>query len=138
VLVQLQRATLNFVMSVRMEQLGSNWTDFCDIWYLSIFRNSVKKSQALLKSDKNNGYFRWRPAYIYDNISLSSSCNANVFDENCRENQNTYFTLNNCFPKIVPFMLKSMVQPDRPQVTLRLMLVACWKTKAIQRHTQNV
>jgi hypothetical protein len=27
--------------SVRMEQLGSHWTDFYEIWYLCIFRNSV-------------------------------------------------------------------------------------------------
>jgi hypothetical protein len=28
-----------------MEQLGSHWTDFHEIWYLSIFRNSVGKIQ---------------------------------------------------------------------------------------------
>ena len=49
--------------SVRME-LGSYWADFREIWYLSIFRNSVEKIKHLLKSDKNNGYFTWRPTYI--------------------------------------------------------------------------
>ena len=29
--------------SVRMKQLGSHWTDFHEIWYLSIFLKSVKK-----------------------------------------------------------------------------------------------
>jgi hypothetical protein len=29
--------------SVRMEQLGSHWTDFNEIWYVSIFRKYVKK-----------------------------------------------------------------------------------------------
>ena len=43
--------------SVRMEQLDSNWTDFHEIWYLSIFRESVEKIQVSLKSDKNIGYF---------------------------------------------------------------------------------
>ena len=42
-------------MSVRTEQLGSKWTDFHDIWYLSIFRKSAEQIQASLKSDKNNG-----------------------------------------------------------------------------------
>ena len=28
--------------------------------------------QASLKSDKNNGYFTWRPMYMYGNISLIS------------------------------------------------------------------
>ena len=49
--------------------------DFHEIWYLSIFRNSVAKIQVLLKSNKHNRYanFTWRPTYIYDNISLISS-----------------------------------------------------------------
>jgi len=31
--------------SVRMKQLGSHWTDFHEIWHLSIFRKYVKKIQ---------------------------------------------------------------------------------------------
>jgi len=38
-----------------MEQLGSQWTDFRETWYLSIFGKSVGKIQVLLKSGKNNG-----------------------------------------------------------------------------------
>ena len=41
--------------SVRLE-LGSHWTDFREIWYLSIFRKSVKKIQVSLKSDENDWY----------------------------------------------------------------------------------
>jgi hypothetical protein len=43
--------------SVLMEQLGSHWTDFNEISYLSIVRKYVMKIEVLLKSDKNNGYF---------------------------------------------------------------------------------
>jgi hypothetical protein len=39
---------------------------------MSIFRKSVEKGQVLLKPDEYNGYFTWRPMYIYD-ILLSSS-----------------------------------------------------------------
>jgi hypothetical protein len=60
------------ILSVRMEQFGSHWTDFREIWYLSIFRKSVEKIQVSLKSVENNGYFIWIPVYIYD-ISLDSS-----------------------------------------------------------------
>ena len=52
---KLQKATISFITSVRMEQLGSHWTDFNEIWYLSIFRKSDEKIQVLFKSDKNNG-----------------------------------------------------------------------------------
>jgi hypothetical protein len=59
--------------SVRMVQLGSQWKDFYQILYLSIFRKSVEKIKFSLKSDKKNGHFAWRPMYIYENISLHSS-----------------------------------------------------------------
>ena len=39
--------------------------------------------------------------YIYNN-SLSSSQNEIYFRQSNRENQNTYFMLNNCLPKIMP------------------------------------
>ena len=53
-------ATIKFMsvrLSIHMEHLGSHSTDFHDIWYASIFQNSVEKIQISLKSDKNNGYF---------------------------------------------------------------------------------
>jgi hypothetical protein len=58
---KLRKATVSFVMSVclpvRMEKLGSHWTDFYEILYMKIFRKSVEKIQVSVKSDKNNGYF---------------------------------------------------------------------------------
>jgi len=54
---KLRKATNSFAMSlcpsVRMEQPGCHWTDFHDIWYLSIFRKTVVKIKVSLKSDKN-------------------------------------------------------------------------------------
>jgi hypothetical protein len=58
-----------------MEQLGSHWTRFNEIWYLSIFRKSVKEIEVWLIFDKNEEYFTWRRFHIYDNISLNSSYN---------------------------------------------------------------
>jgi len=40
---------------------------------LRITGKFFEKIQVSLKSDKNSWYFAWRPMYIYDNISLSSS-----------------------------------------------------------------
>jgi len=42
-----------------------------DIWLF--FQKPIKEIQVFLKSGKNNGHFTWRPMYIYDTISLSSS-----------------------------------------------------------------
>ena len=58
--------------SARVEQLGSHRTDFYEIgYYASIFRKSTQRIQVSLKSDKNNGYFTWRPICIYDYTSCS-------------------------------------------------------------------
>ena len=54
---KLRKATVSFVMSVRMGKLGSHRTDFDEIVYLEIFRKTVQKIQVSLKSDKNNGCF---------------------------------------------------------------------------------
>ena len=62
---KIARAAIGFVtsvcLSVRTEHLGWHWTDFYQIWYVSIFRKSVEKFEVRLKSDKNIGYFtrRW-------------------------------------------------------------------------------
>jgi len=54
---KLRKATISYIMSVhlsvRMEQLGSHWEEFHEIWYLRIFRKSVENIQVSLKSDKN-------------------------------------------------------------------------------------
>ena len=68
-----KRLLASSCLSVCMKQLVSHWTDFHEIWYRSIFRKSVMEIQVSLKSDSNNGYFTWRPKYIYGNISPNSS-----------------------------------------------------------------
>jgi len=40
---------------------------------MNILLKSVEKIQFLLKSGKNNGYFIWRPVYIYGSISPNYS-----------------------------------------------------------------
>jgi len=49
-------------------------------WYLSIFRNSFVKIKISIKYEENNGYFTWRPMYIYD-ISLPSPYNKKFVSE---------------------------------------------------------
>ena len=83
---------------VHMEKLGSQWTDFHEIWYFSIFpkKNTADKIQVSWKSD-----------YMQTNIHFWSDL-AQFFlewDKSCRENQNTYFVSSNFFfSKIVSFM----------------------------------
>jgi hypothetical protein len=102
-----------------MEQLGSHTTDFNEIWYLSIFRKSVDKFEVLLKYDTNNGYFTWRPLYIYGNMTRITGtlhedlCTFMVIfrliitimrhvseKKSCRENHNTHFIFSILPPRI--------------------------------------
>jgi hypothetical protein len=78
-----QSVCLFFCMSICLsfgsEQLGSYWTDFHLIWYLSIFLKCGDKIKVLYKSDKHKGYFTCRPMYIYHSIPLNSSYNENCY-----------------------------------------------------------
>ena len=74
---KLRKATIGFIMSIRlsarMEQVGSQRTDFGETWYLSFFRKCVQQFQDSLKSEKNSRNFIWRRFHTYNNISLNSS-----------------------------------------------------------------
>jgi len=69
----LRTVTTTFVLS--------HWTDFREIWYVSIFRTSFKKIQVWSKFGKNFGYFTWRPVCTDDNIPLNSSQNEKCFTQ---------------------------------------------------------
>jgi hypothetical protein len=45
---------LSLCPSVLIEQFRSQWTDFDEIWYLSIYTKSVEKIQLSLISEKNS------------------------------------------------------------------------------------
>ena len=52
---------MSVCLSVRMEQLSSDWRDFSEIWHLSIFRDSLEEVQISLKFDIKNRYTIWKP-----------------------------------------------------------------------------
>jgi len=86
-LAKMRKATISFVVSVSLfvRQSGclsvcpstwKNWTPTGRILMkldMSMCRKSARKIQDSLKSDKNNGHFKWRPISIFRCISLSSS-----------------------------------------------------------------
>ena len=125
-----------------MEQLGSHWTYFHEIWYVSIFRRYVLKIQVSLKSDKNNRYFTWTPIYISYYISPSSSYNEKCFRQNCTENQNKHFVFSNFFRKSCCLWdnLESYCRAGQDaddNITWR-MRIACWIPKATNTHSEYV
>ena len=68
---QLALSCMSFLPSLRLEQLGSNWADFNEIWYLIFFLNlstQFKFHYSLIRRvlcTKTNIYF--------DHISIDSS-----------------------------------------------------------------
>jgi hypothetical protein len=63
-----------------------------------------------------------------------------MFQTNVVEKIKTHILCSNISPKIVPFeiMWKNTVQPDRQQMTIRRMRIACWVTKATDTHSEYV
>ena len=81
-------------LSVRVEQLGSHWTDLHEILYLGIFRKSVEKIQVWLKSC-NSGYVTWRHACVHSRQYLAEFfLEWEMFQakkKSCTENVNTFY-----------------------------------------------
>jgi hypothetical protein len=111
----------------RMEQLGSHWTDFHEILYLSIFRKSVEEIQVPLKSDKNNGCtlredlctFMIISRWIFPRMK-------NVSDK--------------VLEKIKTHILCSVVYEIKAtdDKIIWSMRIACWITKATDTHSEYV
>ena len=77
---KLRKAKINFVttacLAVSIEQLGSHWRDFHNIWYMWIFQESFEKIQISFN------YFTWRPIYIYNNVLQWEMFQAQVVEKN--------------------------------------------------------
>jgi hypothetical protein len=101
---KLRKATINLVVSVLPERLGSHWTDFHEIWYLSIFRKKkpVEKLQVSLKPDEYRVLYRRTTRHFWSSLS-QFFLEWDVSDKSCRENQNTHFVFD-FPPQIMPFM----------------------------------
>ena len=70
------------------------------------FSKIFRETEVSLKSDKNKGYFTWRPVYIFIISRAFLLRMGNVSDKRCRENQKTHFVFSNFSSNIVPFMRK--------------------------------
>jgi hypothetical protein len=99
----------------------------------------VENSQFSLKYDKNIGTLR-----VDQCISLIVSRilrMRNISDKHSRENQGTRFVFRIFFFEnlvVYSIMWKNMVEPDRPQMTIRRRCTACWIPKTTATHSECV
>jgi len=83
--------------SVRMEHLGSHWTDFHEIWCMRIFWKSFEKVQVSLQSDKNHGYFTWRPVRLHSRYLAQSFLEWEIMPKKAVDKIKTHFVFSNSF-----------------------------------------
>jgi len=103
------------------------------------FSKICLENQSFIKIWQVNGYCMWRPIYIFDHISLSPSYN-DMFQTKVIEKIKTHILCSVTFFEnraVNEIMWNNTVYPDRPQMTIWRMHIACWITK-IQTHTHNV
>ena len=120
---------LPFLLSIRMKNLRSHWTDFHKIWHLEYLSEICRENSSSIKIRQENEYFAWRPAYIYDKISVNSSKNEIRFRQNLyRKSKHTNVFLEN--RAVCETTWKNVLEPVRPLMTIRRMRFAFWITKA--------
>ena len=78
--------------------------------------------------------------HLYDRVSLISFYNEKYFRQNCRENQNIYIFSITFFNNRESYeiMRKNTAEPDRPQMIIWRMRIACWVPKATNIHSECV
>ena len=76
--------------SVRMEQIGSHWTDFRETSYLGSSENlSIKP--VPWQSDKNSRFLTWRQTELHLWYLAQFYLEWEIFRPICRENRNTIY-----------------------------------------------
>ena len=76
--------------SILKKQLGSHWTDSHWIWCWSIFRKSVQRVRASLKSGESNEYFAWGPIYLFWSYLAQFFFDLDMFQPNVVEKIQTH------------------------------------------------
>ena len=141
-LAKLRQATVSFVAPV----CPSAWDKSSPIGHfamqldMSNFRKQVQKIQILLKSDKNNGHFTWRPTDIYGNIRLNASQKEKRFRQKlCRESKHTFMVnLSFFFRKSCHLWAKVEKYSTAGTVTITIwfMLFACLVPTFTDTHSE--
>ena len=86
---------LSVRVPVRMEQLGSHWTDFHEIWYVFVEHLSRKFKFHYNRTRITVLYMKTCPFSIISHSVLLTMKPSS--DKSCRETRNTHFMFNNFF-----------------------------------------
>ena len=140
-----RRAAVSYVMfvclSVRVEQLGSQWTGFHEIWFFDIV-SCVEKIPVSLKSYKSNWYFKWRPIHILTISYRILRRMRYASDKSCKKNRTRILYSIISSPaasenlRVCEIMWKNMIRVAEitDENVIQRMRFACWITKYADRH----
>jgi len=141
-IAKLRKATVGFVVSVRMQQLGSHLTDFREILYFEDLSKIFRKKSSFIEICQV-----WRVLYMKTNVQLwpylaQFFVKWKVLEINVVEKIETFHVQKLIFPKIVPlwdnvqkFCRALKTTDDSP---IRRMRIACWITKAVNTRSEYV
>jgi hypothetical protein len=116
------------------EQLGSHGTDLSEIWYLSVFRKFIKKVQVSLISNNNKGTLRKETYefFIFRTRNISYKICKKINTILCSI-AFFFFFRKSCLYEI---MWKYIAEPNRPQMIIRRLRIACSIPKDTRRHSE--
>jgi len=130
--------------SVRIGQLGFQWTDFHEIRCLNSIQKSVEKIRGSLKSDKNNGTL-CEAFHICTFVILSTWIllrMRNFSDKSCSESQNATLKFNTLSRKASGLWRNvekyGIARQPTDDNIIRRMRFECWIPKAADTHTHII
>jgi hypothetical protein len=95
--------------------VSSHWKRFPEIWYLTIYREYVKRIKFHLNLSRITVHYMKINIYFDPFRSILIRVK-NVWDKICRENPNTHFIFNNMsFEKSAVYKEENIVQAYRPK-----------------------
>jgi hypothetical protein len=112
-------------------ELGSHLKDFHEIWYLYIFRKVCREHSNFIKS-----WQEWR--ILYMKTDIFQILGWEKFQAKVLEKIKIHILRTFENRAVYEIMWNNIVQPGRPQITIRRMRIVCWLTKATNIHSEYV
>jgi hypothetical protein len=133
-LPKLRKATISFVVFFCLPVRPCAWNNsaptgriFLEFYILVFFEKYVEKIKVSLISHKNVKHFTLAVNVLFWPHLTEFFLEWEIFrKKSCWEKLNTV---------LCP---KNVVEPDRPQMTIRRMRIACWTSKATNAHSEYV
>jgi len=126
-----------------MGKLCSRWTDYHEIWYLSIFWKNLLSISSFVKIWQELGILHMQTDIHFWSYLLHFFPEWEMFQTKVVEKIKTHILCSITFSffrksRVYEIIWKNIVERSRPQMTIWLMRIACWITEATNTHSECV